>query len=1357
MSNGGNLEFVLEIDSRDFNVKIKDAGNLIDTLNNKATKGANSNKSYQQSFNSLGGSVTNFVTTLGLLQSAIRTVYDLTVGWQTKIIQIAADMERTRVMLEGMAKSADRAAEAQQNMNYIIDKAKNAPFSIDAITDSFVKLKSAGIDPTNGSMNALIDGVARFGGNNDIMKRATIALQQMAGKGVVSMEELRQQLGEAIPTAMRNMADAMGVTLSTLTKRVSQGTVEAQNAINVMLAEMHLRYGGAAEQLMKTVSGTLSQVETAFIVLADKLGKAGYNDLAKSILTDFKNALNSPEVEAFAIDFLNAMQSVVSGLKDMLGWIMENRYAIAEVGKALLIAFAASATFNAIKGVIGLFGGLYNAIKPIGTAMAAVTTALTSFVSSSAKVGVASAAMTSFGGAINGAIASWKALDLAVKFSVIGTVLTVIAGIAYTCYKAFGDVDGKLADIIKRGKQLPGSLGDNEIEKLKKSSEDASKKLQVLERDLKEFQKAKDKNQKFVVTDFTYVGDYTAVPVYQDTTQALEDRKKQELETQQQIEQAKAVISANAREIEKRATAQHYDHLLELGRDSLSALRKSYNDYEDGINQKRMDIENNPSLNLEQKELARTELSKEQQQKRLELAEAEQKVYADLVKKAEEQAEAGKEALKTLDPQSEAYGQIEGQIAAATNKAYEYSEQLREITRLVTTIKTGLSMGILNIDGLFTKDGQNSYLADAQKLFSQYEKAAAKARSKGSKWFDNSQIGGRNEQLLADRINATLDKMGMKYEDVAKSNDKVNVQMIKLWEGARKNAILADKATEHTGSGVSKLTSQYNKAVNAMNSADQLLEKMSMHSTEVVKFDQEVSKLRASLTKLANATPNGKTDKDGNILGVTNEQIQTAKQQLKELDENLAEYRTNLVKTSTMNAISTKIPFANQIIQNVEKTTAELKKEFDEQYALADAAFKKLIDSYAEDSEQRKVAEEAYQLFLRGKLNAQVEMTGTACEKMIKSYQEVAKSIDNYFSDAFDNLGDKLTDFITTGKADWEDFSNYLYAEFMRMVVKSQFIAPLMQALGLGSDATANGGGWFSNLGALFNLNSNQQPQQAQQNTNTSGASNATGAVAGAVGAVAGAANSDKEKGIFESIGNMFSSFGKKLNDMWDSLSTGFSNFFSNMGSSASGMWDSITGMAGDVWNAIGDGFSTVIDFIGKGFSSIMNALGGAGSSVWSSISSGLSSMFSVTPNANGGIMTSAGPLPLKAYSKGGIANKPQLALFGEGRMNEAYVPLPDGRSIPVSFKDGFSNASSSFITNTTNIESKDGNSNIEINISVVNSTEGSDETTTSSGEDGNENARWKDMASKVKSLVQQEISVQKRSNGQLSPRNMRG
>ena len=63
-----------------------------------------------------------------------------------------------------------------------------------------------------------------------------------------------------------------------------------------------------------------------------------------------------------------------------------------------------------------------------------------------------------------------------------------------------------------------------------------------------------------------------------------------------------------------------------------------------------------------------------------------------------------------------------------------------------------------------------------------------------------------------------------------------------------------------------------------------------------------------------------------------------------------------------------------------------------------------------------------------------------------------------------------------------------------------------------------------------------------------------------------------------------------------------------------------------------------------------------------------LSGLFSFE---KGGIMTSAGAVPLHKYAMGGIANSPQLAMFGEGRTPEAYVPLPDGRRIPVHMQGG--------------------------------------------------------------------------------------
>jgi hypothetical protein len=41
----------------------------------------------------------------------------------------------------------------------------------------------------------------------------------------------------------------------------------------------------------------------------------------------------------------------------------------------------------------------------------------------------------------------------------------------------------------------------------------------------------------------------------------------------------------------------------------------------------------------------------------------------------------------------------------------------------------------------------------------------------------------------------------------------------------------------------------------------------------------------------------------------------------------------------------------------------------------------------------------------------------------------------------------------------------------------------------------------------------------------------------------------------------------------------------------------------------------------------------------------------------------------LQTYSGGGIADRPQLALFGEGRKKEAYIPLEDGNTVQVAKK----------------------------------------------------------------------------------------
>ena len=61
-------------------------------------------------------------------------------------------------------------------------------------------------------------------------------------------------------------------------------------------------------------------------------------------------------------------------------------------------------------------------------------------------------------------------------------------------------------------------------------------------------------------------------------------------------------------------------------------------------------------------------------------------------------------------------------------------------------------------------------------------------------------------------------------------------------------------------------------------------------------------------------------------------------------------------------------------------------------------------------------------------------------------------------------------------------------------------------------------------------------------------------------------------------------------------------------------------------------------------------------------------------PFANGGTVKGGlgAPMPVKAYASGGpIMRSPHVALMGEGRYDEAVVPLPDGKSIPVRMAGG--------------------------------------------------------------------------------------
>lgn len=77
----------------------------------------------------------------------------------------------------------------------------------------------------------------------------------------------------------------------------------------------------------------------------------------------------------------------------------------------------------------------------------------------------------------------------------------------------------------------------------------------------------------------------------------------------------------------------------------------------------------------------------------------------------------------------------------------------------------------------------------------------------------------------------------------------------------------------------------------------------------------------------------------------------------------------------------------------------------------------------------------------------------------------IAKQIDEAFTNAFKGMEDALVSFVTTGKLDFKSFADSLIADITRIIIKQQIMAPLMQSLGIGGAGTGLIGGF---LGSLF-------------------------------------------------------------------------------------------------------------------------------------------------------------------------------------------------------------------------------------------------------------------------------------------------
>lgn len=1255
---------------------------------------------------------------LGEIGDAARTVKDVLFSWQEPLIQAMSKMQNTRILLQGLEKDAQNPQQAaERDMNYIMGLSEKVHVSLDAVSDAFVKLKAGGIDPTTGSLNALVNSVAQFGGDSEILKRAAVAIQQMSGKGVISMEELRQQLGEAVPTAMQSMADMMGVSMAKLVKDVSLGSVEAKSALDMLFIGMEVDSAGAADRLSHTFTGAMAQMQTAFMRFSDNMAKGGYLDALTDSLKQLSTYLNTTEGQLFAYNFGQGMTSIVKTLTDMASWLGENIGLVKTIASIVGMGLGFKLLSTVITGTLGTALGMFSSLnKSLGIATKAVGGFLSvtgRIVQDIRNIGLFAAAVINVTEAIRGAKTAWLAFTATLQFNPIIIGITAVVAVVALLATTFESVAEKAGDALEKIKAVPEAMGKQEqaalnarLNQLDQDEADLKRRRSIYMSATPEQQKEMSKGEKFNIDNINA---------------GLKDIQGNRQDIQNAM--GGAVVAVASKEISRNIQSSLRDIDNQFTKDAAS-FSNSAKDYRDRYK----DIETDKSLSADQRAAKLENLNAERQKKLAAAMDKRLAGYQTLEQNLQDQKKSVEDQLKASNLTAEQKKTLDTKNVALSRQINDLNDNQIKMAQADVDRAKGSMTGDTPKLSTQTKTGDRIKLItdNAGKKVGDFVNSDTGAALRD---LLGNVISGQNQMSVNQRYLSAVG--GKKFEELSNSEQK----SIKkgLADAVKADQPAANKRLQSANIAASKqqsidaIVAKANQQV--VSSANELAGQLGLTSKASAGFDESVKK---TLTQIDNALKdqdiNGKSLPEGSRFSADQKQ-----QMIRDRDfikANASDYSQRLDRDS-----------AEQTVSKFTTTTSGIMSSYDG--ANRQATMAKWQEDYKRDintlqsyiaTTQSDVMKDVYQRSLKamqeGGNRAFVEQFGTETQKMALEYEDVAGQIEGVWSNAFSSMTDTITSFIMDGKASFSDFARSIVKDIASIIVKSQITAPIMNMMGMGTNGTGSTG---NVAGAMLNQG---------------------------VSLVAGGGKSSVNNGD-KSIGQS----AKETSVGMSQMSTATENANSGLSGMVSSAWDSTKSLFGlgtatgnqtkaissnilsmNNLSSVAGGLAAVFASMGAGSNSTKGrwlnfgmSMVSAATSVWAgsmansggSDSGGSGGSGGAVAHANGGIFGPKGVVPLKTYSKGGIATTPQLALFGEGRQNEAYVPLPDGRSIPVTMTGGMTGGSTV--------------APVAINISV-----NSDGSSSTSGSDS-DSSGWNDAAQRIKNIVLDTITQEKRPGGSLN------
>lgn len=327
----------------------------------------------QQYTRALGASASK-IAAIGAAALGINSTVGLARSGLEQLLETAGKFQQLDVQLDSVF--GERSAEA---MTAIQRFAQETPYQLQQVSDAFVKLRAFGLDPLDGTFEAVADQAAKLGGTSESLTGIVLALGQAWAKQKLQGEEILQLVERGVPV-WDLLQRATGKNVQELQKLSEAGKL-GRVEIKALISEIGASSEGASAALANTLPGQINRLKGQWSEFLNLIANSGLLEHLQrqlaAVSEEVRRMADSGELEEWARTAADAIVDAAEAIRDVTVFLVEHREAIL----ALAAAYATLKAGALLGGFVRMLGGLAGALQGSGAAAVTARTALSAIVS----------------------------------------------------------------------------------------------------------------------------------------------------------------------------------------------------------------------------------------------------------------------------------------------------------------------------------------------------------------------------------------------------------------------------------------------------------------------------------------------------------------------------------------------------------------------------------------------------------------------------------------------------------------------------------------------------------------------------------------------------------------------------------------------------------------------------------------------------------------------------------------------------------------------------------------------------------------------------------------------------------------